>query len=117
MIKFEIFTKPLSVNQCYGTSQTGRIYMTAVGKKYKQGIIISLKQLQLSPLQGDIRVSIELKLGRRRKMDIDNCLKPLLDSLEGYIYENDSQIVDLRITKQFDFAEDRICISADNIDV
>ena len=78
-MEFEIFTKPLSVNKYYATS--GRsIYVTAKGKQYKLGIINGLKESNITKLEGDLKLDIQLKLTKRYKMDVDNCLKPLLDS-------------------------------------
>ena len=47
------------------------------------------------------KVSIELHPPNRRKFDIDNRIKAILDVLEGHaVIENDEQIHDLRVKKR-----------------
>lgn len=49
------------------------------------------------PLEVIIDVSMEEK--RLQEVDIDNLMKAILDSLNGLVYEDDSQIVSLLATK------------------
>jgi crossover junction endodeoxyribonuclease RusA len=49
-------------------------------------------------LEGDLRVEIEVFPPDKRKRDIDNLLKSLLDSLtHAQVWKDDNQISDLRI--------------------
>ena len=55
-----------------------------------------------APLTGHIRMKLLFKLGNRRRRDVDNLAKPVLDGCKaGGMYKDDSQIVDLHITKSF----------------
>ena len=46
---------------------------------------------------------------RPRKVgDIDNCAKLILDSLQGYAYDNDNQIVDLHLRRFDDKVNPRV---------
>jgi len=114
-MEFKIYTKPLSVNQYYATNYSNRgqkIYITAKGKEYREGIVNGLKESNITKFAGEINLEINLLLGKKRKMDVDNCLKPLLDAFEGILYDNDSQIYSLKITKDFGYREDAIKVKA-----
>ena len=62
------------------------------------------------PLQGPLAVTVDLYWGDRRKHDTDN-LKALLDALNGVVWEDDGQIVDLHARKHFDKANPRVEMS------
>lgn len=116
-VEFELMTKPLSVNRYYSTSQsTRRLYITTDGAAYKKGIQNGMQLAGITKLAGNISLDIQLKLDKKRKMDIDNCLKPLLDSLQGYLYDDDSQVQTLTISKQFGFATESVKIIAQSLD-
>jgi crossover junction endodeoxyribonuclease RusA len=47
----------------------------------------------------DVIVTIALYFGDKRRRDIDNWHKILLDSLTGIVWKDDSQIQEMRVTK------------------
>ena len=52
------------------------------------------------PITGPVVVDIEAFMPDRRRRDLDNLLKGLLDSLtHAGVWEDDNQVVDLRIRK------------------
>ena len=51
------------------------------------------------------REKLEIKYPKR-KIDLDNIAKSVLDSLNGIAYKDDSQVMDLHITKEFGEEED-----------
>ena len=60
-----------------------------------------LAALHIRPLVGDLAVEVEAFPPDRRRRDIDNIQKALLDALEhGGAYADDSQIVRLTIEKR-----------------
>ena len=70
-------------------AKEGQIYRTAV-----QGLVATKRKLHTARL----RVEIEAWPPDKRKRDLDNILKSLLDALTyAGIWEDDSQIDDLRI--------------------
>jgi len=75
--------------------------MSADGKALKTSYQLQAKvQSKLkAPLDCPLIVRIVLYFGDRRKRDIDNYNKIVLDSLSGIIYEDDSQIMHLSIVK------------------
>ena len=57
-----------------------------------------MQQLQLRAITGPIRLEAIVTRPDRRRRDVDNLLKSLLDALDhAEVYEDDSQIQDLRI--------------------
>ena len=80
-----------------------RLIKYQLGKKYEK-------------LKGDISFYCDIDISKRRDYDIDAVLKLLLDSLEGICYENDKQIVDLRVRKFRGQIEDRLVIEIKEID-
>lgn len=49
------------------------------------------------PIKGP--VSVTLDVFTRRKLDVDNIAKSVLDGLNGVAYWDDDQVVDLRVRK------------------
>ncbi len=91
---------PPTVNTYY-TVARGRKIMSKKGRDYKYGAtIIAGSQWKGEPLKGDITLFIRAYPPDKRKRDLDNILKPVLDSLtEAGIYVDDSQVADLRIQR------------------
>ena len=95
---------PPSVNDYYGRNRFGSVYIKKQGKEYRKGVIEQLDGVET--LEGRLSVKIVLTMPDRRRRDIDNISKCLLDSLqrrkkEGFsgIYKDDCQIDDLRIVR------------------
>lgn len=57
------------------------------------------------PLVGDIAISISLYFKNRHTPDIDNCVKSLLDGLQGAAYENDRQVKRISVERFQDVNE------------
>ncbi len=98
--------QPKSTQHCYKTTCMGgrpRLYMSNECKDLKEDYQWQAKsQWHKKPLDRELDVSIDLYFGTKRKSDIDNFCKLILDSLEGIVYENDNQIMSLNITKHYD---------------
>jgi crossover junction endodeoxyribonuclease RusA len=60
------------------------------------------------PLEGDIAVDITVYFGTKRKADLDNFNKLSLDALTGIVWQDDSQIADLRLRRGYDKQRPRI---------
>lgn len=85
---------PPTLNQTYRTGN-GRYYMTKTATNYKQFVQWQLKRLR--PTKD--KYSVMIKMYVKHDRDIDSSLKILLDSFEGFVYENDRQIVSLQVDK------------------
>lgn len=60
------------------------------------------------PLEGDVDLTINLYFGTKRKADWDNFHKLSCDALTGIVYEDDSQIQRVLVTKHYDKNNPRI---------
>lgn len=98
MIKLKL-PYPPSANHYWGVK--GKIRF--VGKKgieFRQNVKIIALQHTQSPLNERLHMEVYLYPPDKRKRDVDNVLKPLLDALEhANVYENDSQIDKLCVTR------------------
>lgn len=52
-----------------------------------------------------------------KKPDADNICKVVLDALNGVAYEDDKQVVDCRIVKQYSFVKEGLEITIGEVDV
>lgn len=76
------------------------IYMTHEGRALKADYSRQAKaQWQRVPILTDMAITVGLFFKDKRRRDIDNWHKILLDSLTGIVWKDDSQIVDMRVTK------------------
>jgi hypothetical protein len=70
------------------------------GRQYRTDVSSLLHRKQIQTLEGDLIVDIRLIPPDRRRRDVDNSLKALLDSMQfGGAYIDDSQIVRLTVEK------------------
>ncbi|MFP6591226.1 MAG: RusA family crossover junction endodeoxyribonuclease [Candidatus Latescibacterota bacterium] len=51
---------------------------------------------------GNVRVVLRLFVPDRRRCDLDNCAKAVLDGLSGIAFVDDSQVADLHVTRSID---------------
>ena len=66
-------------------------------------------------LEESVRVSVELYFKTKHKRDIDNYNKAILDSLNGTILVDDSQIVELNVKKFIGTGKDEIKIQIEKV--
>lgn len=92
---------PPSVNHYWRRSKNGMMHISAEGVAFREAVGWNAAQ-QKAPKQlaGDLIVDIEAFMPDKRRRDLDNILKALLDALtHAGVWMDDSQIVDLRIRK------------------
>ena len=89
---------PPSVNT-YWRNFDGRMIISARGREYRETVGDQMTlQKMVKHFKGNLRVEIEAFRPDKRRRDLDNLLKATLDGLaHAGVYEDDSQIVDLRI--------------------
>lgn len=66
-------------------------------------------------MEGRLKLTIEFSLPNRRNIDIDNLLKSLLDSLEGIVFENDSEVYEMRVTKLSNTGCSKTCVKVEQL--
>ncbi len=127
-IHFSIPTNPISVNSYLKNTQYGRRYMPPKTKEYveqaqisaKKHLLLnksSLEQAQL-PTSKPLTMSLTYYFSDKRRRDIDNYSKCILDALQTIIYNDDNQIQHLTLSKYIDRENPRteitITIKEDN---
>lgn len=91
---------PPSVNRYY-RNVAGITKISAEGRAYRAAVVNLLAEsLTTPPMAGPVVVDIEAFMPDRRRRDLDNLLKGLLDAMtHAGLWLDDSQVVDLRIRK------------------
>jgi Holliday junction resolvase RusA-like endonuclease len=91
---------PPSANIYWRTNRSGNTYVSGEAKRYKETVGWKALEAQVTPIKE--AVIIRLDVYRPRKVgDLDNRIKVLVDSLQGFVYENDEQIVEIH-ARRFD---------------
>jgi len=94
---------PPTVNHYWGRRRGGRLFLTAKARAFRDVVALELACTQDGPPDGWVRLDIIAHPPDKRKRDIDNIEKPLLDALEhAGAFENDYQVSDLRIRRRCD---------------
>lgn len=109
-MKIELPFLPLSVNACFRASKTGSVYKS---KRYREFTAIMdefFEKIDYEMLEGDLVLKVDFECKSKRKRDLDNLLKSLIDSLEGRLFENDSQIIEIHAKKQIGCESDKTFI-------
>ena len=97
---------PPSANR-YWRVRNNRIIVTDEARAYKEEIRYMLNQF--SPIPKDKRVSINFTVFRpAQRGDLDNYNKVMFDALQGLIYVNDSQIVEIHSFRKDDKHNPRV---------
>lgn len=98
MIRLELPWPP-SLNHYY-RRVGARTLISRAGRLYRATVVRQLRQEHSSPLLGRLHVSIQAYPPDRRRRDLDNAQKALLDALQhAGIYADDSQIDHLDIAR------------------
>ena len=93
---------PPSVNH-YWRHVGNRTLISRTGRAYQKEVLHVVQQLGPRAITGPIKLEVIATRPDRRRRDVDNLLKSLLDALDhADVYEDDSQIQDLRITWECD---------------
>lgn len=100
MIKL-ILPFPPSCNHYYGNRRNGQRYIKQSGKAFRGVVLYEvLAAKAANNISSPIKMRIDVYPPDKRRRDIDNINKALLDALENSgVYQDDSQIVRLTMTK------------------
>lgn len=87
-----ILPYPPTVNTYWRRS--GRnIHISKRGRKYRQAVIDAIEPLSIEMMTGRLAVAVMAYMPDKRRRDIDNILKSLLDSMNhAGVFEDDEQI-------------------------
>ncbi len=86
------------------------MYKNKEATDYATGAYYSLlSQYRGHPLlEGGVKLDLHIYFPTKRKRDIDNPLKLLLDVLVGVVYIDDSQVMELHVHKGYDPSNPRV---------
>lgn len=93
---------PPSVNAMWRSPRSGplagRTLMSKEGRQYREDACRAVGDRLWQPLKERLRVDIEARMPDRRRRDVDNVPKAVLDALShAGVWMDDSQIDDLRV--------------------
>lgn len=77
--------------------RTAYVYTPPETKEYEKIVGWVAKSLGCRPVEGPVSVALDIYI--RRRMDVDNVAKSVLDGLNGIAYEDDDQVVELLVRK------------------
>lgn len=100
---------PPSSNR-YWRNFRGRTVVSEEARDYKDAVSLICNSAAVTPLDGEVVVHLRIRRPAKRR-DIDNHIKVTLDALQGHLYGNDSQIVELHVTMQDDKRNPGVTIS------
>lgn len=96
-----------------------RKYITNRGRDYKNIIEYELTEYMtknnLTIIDKNCKVELSLYLDNRRKNDVDNFVKPILDFMSDIVYTDDRLITKLYVEKFYDKENPRIIIKCNEI--
>ena len=99
MVEFEL-PYPPSVNH-YWRRVGARTLISRGGRAFREAVCTILRERGVQPVSGPLAMEVVIWPPDRRRRDIDNVQKALLDALQhGGLYEDDSQIVKLDIERR-----------------
>ena len=89
---------PPTTNTMYPTGKNGKRRLSEKGRQYRNSVLACVLEQHgvFKPLEGNLKITIGLIPPDRRKRDLDNCFKAILDSL-GYAncFLDDRQIKEI----------------------
>ena len=103
-----------SVNKYYRSWQ-GRVLISKDGRIFKNEVDMLLNNYK--KILGKIKLTLILYFKDKRKRDLDNYNKVLIDCLKNKLFEDDDQIYQLYMEKHIACGFNKICISVESIEV
>jgi crossover junction endodeoxyribonuclease RusA len=101
--------EPPSVNKMW--RRVGpRTILSKDGRAFKTAVSARAKLARLAPLAGPIALTLHWRRKHKRG-DVDNRVKAVLDSLNGFAYHDDSQIVELHVYRVDDRANPGVTVT------
>jgi Holliday junction resolvase RusA-like endonuclease len=107
MIRLKLKETPPSTQHIYKIGKKG-LYMDKEFAKLKTYYSSEFrKQYKEKAITSNLSLIIEFYFKDKRKRDLDNYLKILLDSMNGLVWKDDSQIQELTLRKFIDVKNSR----------
>ena len=96
----------------------GRTYMPAGYTDYKEGLAWAFKaeMKRRKPMRGPIVLVLEFHRKNRRRVDLDNLAKTVMDAGNGVVWEDDSQVFDKHTRKVLGCADPRVEVTLEEVE-
>ena len=109
LLRIELEGLPPSVNRIYRNAQANVRYKTTATLEYQNYVIEKLREVYTkAPYTGAVQVFIKLLVKDKRKWDIDNRLKVLLDCLQlAEVIKDDCQVDEILLLRQREQSENK----------
>lgn len=98
----------------------GRTYDPPTSRQFKKDLALLVNSLDNSAFfTGELKLKIDIyrdkkNVTSRRYGDIDNLAKAIMDALTGVLWQDDSQITDLHVTKNLNKTP-HICLNIEEV--
>lgn len=112
--RMTLFIKPISANAMYRVCNR-TIHISSDGREFKKTMLDLLTRTPHGFIRGPVKLRLDFEFTTKRKRDLDNYAKPLIDSLKNILFEDDSEIYALHMTKRIGAAADCIRIECDPV--
>ena len=115
MIELPLLELPImacSVNKYYRSWQ-GRVLISKDGREFKKEMELLLNNYE--KIMGKIKLTLILHFKDKRKRDLDNYNKVLIDCLKNKLFEDDDQIYQLYMEKHIGCGFNKISIGVESI--
>jgi len=110
----EIPIMACSVNKYYRSWQ-GRVLISKDGREFKKEVDLLLNNYE--KVLGKIKLTLILHFKDKRKRDLDNYNKVLIDCLKNKLFEDDDQIYQLYMEKHIGCGFNKISIDIESINI
>ena len=109
-----LFVHPTSANAMY-RAMGRRVVISVEGRAFKKLMAELLSRTPHGYITGPVKLTLAFEFKTNRKRDLDNYAKPLIDTLKGVLFVDDSDIYILNMTKRIGASVD--CVRIDCVPI
>jgi len=95
--------------------RTGRWFTPKATVAYEAAVGWAAREAGIPQCTGPVRLAVSLWFPDRRRRDIDNCAKAILDGLTGVAWGDDSQVAELAVTRDVDRHRPRAVVTVESL--
>lgn len=107
------FPYPPQLNHLH-TIARGRKVLSTKGRQYKETVQEICLYKRVKPIDGPVRVYANF-YRPRKSGDLDNVLKALLDSVKGFLWHDDKQVVEIHAYRFDDKDDPRVELTIEQV--